>query len=765
MKRSLCAFFLLSIILTKTASSQGPTEFALWADEAFEQGNYQTAWTYYSRALLSDSANIDLWYKMAEAGRLSYNYQGSTNCYRIVFERDMGIKYPQAVFWLGELAKCTADLDLAFEYFSIFSAIYTGDSIYFLDKTRSDLDNWNLILNLSKDSVSAELEHFKMPVNTTYSEFGARQIGDNVLMFSSIQPSLAVTDKGLLSNEFLSSIYISKLTPSGISRPLLYDEVINSKQEHTANFAFNENQSRLYFNRCHVNASYDYICEIYFSETDNDRWGRPQKIDLGANGDTYTTTQPWCYSDSAGTDILYFSSDMPGGYGGMDIWYVVIKDGASLNPTNAGSLINSPGNEITPFYDGISESLYFSSDWFPGLGAFDVFKSSGGFNQWTKPENIGRPFNSPANDIYFCINQTDRDGYLTSNRPGSFFLKGETCCNDIYAWYLQESETIDSIPVSDSIPQLVTLESSIRELLPLTLYFHNDIPDPRSRDTVTQLRYDETYYAYVAMIDRYRKEYARGLEGDAALQAEAEIEVFFLLYVTGGFNNLLQFTQLLARDLDNGSVVTLKVKGFCSPLTSTEYNINLAKRRIDALVNYFEWYEGGRLLPFMDGTSKGNGRLHIISEPVGEALSNPLVSDNPNDARNSVYSRSAAYERRIQISMYESSFVDDSIAGNNKPLLKAESSVVSFGPEPKIGDCLSIKISNTGNQILRIFSISTTSAWIGIDKKTAVLAPGETTEFQVCLTQIPDRPSLAMIVFESNSDDGKSVIYVKYRLP
>lgn len=753
------------ILFSKPASSQGSAEFVLWADDAFNQGNYQTAWTYYSRALLTDSANINIWYKMAEAGRLSYNYIGSTNCYRIVFESDMGVKYPQAAFWLGELAKCTGDLDLAFEYFSIFSAIYTGDSIYFIDKTRSELDNWNIIMKLSNDSTSAEIEHFKMPVNTTYSEFGARQIGDNVLMFSSIQPSLAVTDKGILSNEFLSSIYLSKLTPSGVSRPTLFDESINSKQEHTANFTFNDDQSIMYFNRCHVNTDYKYICDLVYSKSIDNRWGRPQKIDIGLRDDLYTATQPWCYTDSTGVNILYFASDMPGGFGGLDIWYVVVKEGLPLIPTNAGSIINTAGNEITPFYDPVDGALYFSSDWFPGIGAYDIFKSFGGFNKWSAPVNIGRPFNSSANDFYFCINQTDRDGYLTSNRPGSFFLKGETCCNDIYAWYLKENSIVDSLPQSDTIVNAVSLEQSIRELLPLTLYFHNDIPDPRSRDTLTQYRYDETYYAYVAMIDRYRKEYSKGLDGEAALQAESEIEVFFLLYVTGGFNNLLHFTQLLAKDLDNGSDVILKVKGFCSPLTSTEYNINLAKRRIDALVNYFEWYEGGRLLPFLNGTAKGNGRLRIISEPVGEALSNPLVSDNPNDARNSVYSRAAAFERRIQISMYESTFAGDSIEEDSKPLLKTESSVISFGEDSHIQDCLSIYISNAGNKTLHVSSISSSCDWILLDKSFMVLAQNESSTVNVCLKRFPDRPSLGIIVLESDSDDGKSVVYVKYRLP
>jgi hypothetical protein len=88
-------------------------------------------------------------------------------------------------------------------------------------------------------------------------------------------------------------------------------------------------------------------------------------------------------------------------------------------------------------------------------------------------------------------------------------------------------------------------------------------------------------------------------------------------------------------------------------LQTDEYNINLAKRRISSLINYFRTYDYGILVKYMNGTSADGGKLEIHQDPVGKSQANPLVSDNPNDQRNSIYSRGAALERKIQIIMYQ----------------------------------------------------------------------------------------------------------------
>ena len=98
------------------------------------------------------------------------------------------------------------------------------------------------------------------------------------------------------------------------------------------------------------------------------------------------------------------------------------------------------------------------------------------------------------------------------------------------------------------------------------------------------------------------------------------------------------------QDKGNECIVTLK--GYCSPLASTDYNIHLAKRRVSCLRNYFNEYKDGAFRKYMNGA---DALLKFEEENIGELMADASISDNPNDLRNSVYSRKAAKERKIQI--------------------------------------------------------------------------------------------------------------------
>ncbi|GGH30788.1 OmpA family protein [Sphingobacterium alkalisoli] len=120
-------------------------------------------------------------------------------------------------------------------------------------------------------------------------------------------------------------------------------------------------------------------------------------------------------------NILYFSSDMPGGKGGADIWYCQKQDDGSWGvPRNAGEQINSSGNELFPSTYG-TDTLFFSSDGHVGMGGLDVFRVVGSGVQFSAPVNLGFPLNSSADDFAFVLEEFNEDGnqgYLASNRIG-----------------------------------------------------------------------------------------------------------------------------------------------------------------------------------------------------------------------------------------------------------------------------------------------------------------------------------------------------------
>ena len=227
--------------------------------------------------------------------------------------------------------------------------------------------------------------------------------------------------------------------------PDLFDnsEVINSPVNE-GEIWFAPDGNTIYFSRCDSREHETQGCYVYYSTKSgqsldgdkgkgkpkgkkgkqeegaamNGQWSEPIKINLGDT--TYNYLYPTLTRDQL---TMYFSSDMPNGYGDYDLWMVTRK---SVNdefgtPVNLGNTINSPGREVFPTLRNDS-TLYFSSNGLPGVGGLDIFKSSKNGRKWATPENLGIPINSsydemsiiyyPESDHYMM-----ERGYFSSNRP------------------------------------------------------------------------------------------------------------------------------------------------------------------------------------------------------------------------------------------------------------------------------------------------------------------------------------------------------------
>src|SRR5690606_23310477 len=143
------------------------------------------------------------------------------------------------------------------------------------------------------------------------------------------------------------------------------------------------------------------------------------------------------------------------------------------------------------------------------------------------------------------------------------------------------------------------------------------------------VNYMTSFNRYIKMKKTYQKEYSSGLSGDRAEDAVEDINDFFLEYVEQGVKDLEEFLRLLVIELDKGYEIEVTVKGFASPLAKTEYNVHLTKRRINRLIQYLEMYNGGVLMPYMQGNAKNGGRLTFVGNPFGEYTADQLISDNP----------------------------------------------------------------------------------------------------------------------------------------
>jgi len=207
---------------------------------------------------------------------------------------------------------------------------------------------------------------------------------------------------------------------------------------------------------------------------------------------------------------------------------------------------------------------------------------------------------------------------------------------------LTGNKTIKEKIFLKKVPPVTRL--TLEGYLPMPLYFDNDMPDKKSKKTVTNFNYIQTNIAYQSREPEFKKQAARGLKGEQKIQSEFEIEQFFSTNVSPAASQLVSFTDYLLRYLQQGNVAEIIIKGYASPLADSEYNLILTKRRISSIENHFSTYNGGVFMKYIQ-----EGLLKVTEAPYGEQLSNSGVSDNPKDRKNSIYSVPASLERRVEI--------------------------------------------------------------------------------------------------------------------
>ncbi|MBC6427391.1 MAG: OmpA family protein [Ekhidna sp.] len=170
-------------------------------------------------------------------------------------------------------------------------------------------------------------------------------------------------------------------------------------------------------------------CDLFITRKTGNNWSKPENLGKAVNS-KYWESQP---SLSADGKTLYFVSNRPGGYGGRDIWFTEKKEGQWDKPKNLGSVINTFKDETTPFIHFNGESLFFSSDGYPGMGGFDLFQTVKKETSWSQPANLGYPINSFRDEVALLVSSDATKGLFARERQ-------------------KEREILDSKIVSFTIP-------------------------------------------------------------------------------------------------------------------------------------------------------------------------------------------------------------------------------------------------------------------------------------------------------------------------
>ncbi|MFN8321881.1 MAG: tetratricopeptide repeat protein [Chitinophagales bacterium] len=649
-------FLILNVI---AGSAQTVSQLIKAGEKKVIEGDYYAASQYFKDALKKDEENTELNFKYAEACRMFNDLDGANYGYRAVIKLDKQNQFPMASFWLGEVLRntCECKCEDAQKQFHRFQTKYRKKDFYYL-KAQQEIEACSWIRDHSRKNDSIKIEHLGKDINTPQSEFNAIHVYPDKIQFSSLR-NISTDPK---SEKYLVRLYNQPPNPEAIYMPNGSIAELN-----IGNGAYSPDSKKFFFTQCEQVSKSSTRCDIYLTRYEGFKWTAAEKLSDHVNNSIFTNTHPTVGYDLSGHEVLFFASDREGGQGNMDIWICRLnEDGTYSQAVNAGNVINSPGNEVTPFYDLNSKKLFFSSDWHYGFGGYDIFETTGESTNWTEPKNLLQPINTPQNDLYYSLATDNSKAYITSNRKGSYYIEAETCCNDIYAYStskkIDRRDTLVSIKSDTAIiKKTVTAEvepiktvsektfidnslKKVKQMLPVQLYFHNDEPECCNLRDTTGLDYKQTYEAYSALLFEYNKQFAKGLTSDAKATAENEVFSLFAEKVDKGYYDLVAFSSQLLSLLKEGNKIEVTIKGFCSPLNYNQYNIKLGYRRIASLLNYFYRYRDGILLSYIE-----NGNLILKNESMGEETASKTISDKLEDTRNSVYNPSAALERRVEI--------------------------------------------------------------------------------------------------------------------
>ena len=187
------------------------------------------------------------------------------------------------------------------------------------------------------------------------------------------------------------------------------------------------------------------------------------------------------------------------------------------------------------------------------------------------------------------------------------------------------------------------MEAIKKDLMkPITLYFENDRPDPRTKQETTNTDYMGLYNDYMAAKGTYVTNAGKGLAGAQKSNAENAVESFFNDSIQTGYDRLVKMTNFIVEALKDGHQVEFTISGFASPLSSSDYNKHLSARRIESVLNYMSQAHGGFLAPYINGSKPG---LTIHKVPEGQVNH----SFSTTAVRETVYGLQAAKDRKIVI--------------------------------------------------------------------------------------------------------------------
>lgn len=605
------------MLLTGTAVAQEQPNLRDRADELYRRYEYANAVKLYAKLVDTRKPRLQDLERLADSYWKMNDYEAAENWYaRVVGQEDSS---PENLLHYGEVLKMNGKYAEAKRQLEAY-ATKTGN----VSRVAVQLAGCDSALRWMESPTLHKLRN-EAEVNTANSEFSAFPLDGQVFYTGEPAEESFRNTYGWTGNAFLR-VYTAPISPAGsLGTPSFAETGINNAKFHIGPVAVEKGGNTLYVTRTHAGKDgaqqkeggrryRTNTLELYILRKDNGSW----------------LTEPFPFNKvedysvghaalSPEDNVLYFSSDMPGGHGGTDIWYSERQaDGTWGRPVNAGATINSVGDELFPNIapDG---TLYYASDGFPGMGGLDVFKTSGSKAQWTKPENLKYPVNSAADDFAYMVyddNQDNFHGLLSSNRRGG---KGG---DDIYSFTFEKPKII-------IVLRGTTADKATGERLPaatVTLYDgQREIVAKKSSSDIGTFEFvldRERAYTVLAQKEGYHADSAKvstqGIAQSDTLEVALLLEPIFQVGQTFELENIYYdfdkhnirpdaaaILDELVRTMRDNPTLKIELSSHTDSRGSHAYNEALSQRRAQSAVDYL--------------VARGIARDRMVAKGYGES--------------------------------------------------------------------------------------------------------------------------------------------------
>jgi hypothetical protein len=395
------------LVVTTLATIAQNTGSVKQANELFQTRNFERALEEYLLLVQNDTKNLLYNYRIG----VSYLNTNTNKTKAIPYlQQVVDVKvddYPDALYLLAKANHLNSKYDMAIKLYTDFKAKNKG-SITNLKQVDKDIEHCYNGKEFMKFPVNVTFENLGKNVNTPFADyFPFITKNEGLLYFNSRRDGDLSTD-----GRYYADVFTATTTKGVFGKAKPLPLTINSKEGNEEIVGLSPDGNQLVFMYDNNKSSGELLLGSYT----NGNYTVPEAL---PTPNINSKANEIAASVTTNDDILYFASDRPGGYGGMDLYACKrLPNGQWADALNMGATINTAYDEDFPQITVDGKTLLFSSKGHTSMGGYDIFKSDidDATHEWKAPSNVGFPLNTPDDDMNLCLEEGGKYGYITAVR-------------------------------------------------------------------------------------------------------------------------------------------------------------------------------------------------------------------------------------------------------------------------------------------------------------------------------------------------------------